>query len=433
MGSGGAIAFQGWLGVGQGGLDSSNAYGIWAEQADSLNLLARSGSAAPGMPAGIKFSFFGDEPAVNGPGQVAFVAYLVEGSGGVTSENSGAVFSNTSGALSLLVREGAQAPGAPPGAMFSNYLGLNQRDSGNLVFIGFLKTGSGGVTTSNDRGIWLNGSGAMTLIAREGQQAPGLPTGAKFGHVFLGDPLVNGAGKVLFRSNLTTGSGGVTAGNDYSIWSNAYGSLSLVAREGDPAPGATDGAVFQDFDDYAFNSLGQIAIWATVSGGVSGNESGVWMTNPQGKLTLVARTGGTLEVAPGDIGTITGAGFRGVFSAAKREYQALNDSGELLLSFGYVSNSQLRSGLFVASFYDTTVKAIEILESEFVPTALGGEFQLLVQVQPAAHYRVEDSGDLKVWSDYLEFTATEEQKVLVVPTRKKVPDNSRYFFRIRRD
>ena len=126
-------------------------------------------------------------------------------------------------------------------------------------------------------------------------------------------------------------------------------------------------------------------------------------------------------------------GFRGVFSAAKREYQALNDSGELLLSLGYVSNSQLRSGLFVASFYDTTVKAIDILENVFVPSAQGGEFHLRVQVQPAAHYRVEDSGVLEVWSDYLEFTATEEQKVLVVPTRTKVPDNSSYFFRIRRE
>ncbi len=208
MGAGGAIAFQGWLGVGQGGVDSSNSYGIWAEQIDSLNLLARSGSAAPGMAAGIKLGGFSDEPEVNGPGQVAFLAYLAEGSGGVTSENNWAVFSNTSGSLSLLVREGAQAPGAPSGSKFDYFQGLNLSDSGKLVFIGYLKTGSGGVTTSNDRGIWLNGSGAMTLIAREGQQAPGLPTGAKFGHVFLGDPLVNGAGKVLFRSNLTTGSGG---------------------------------------------------------------------------------------------------------------------------------------------------------------------------------------------------------------------------------
>ena len=103
------------------------------------------------------------------------------------------------------------------------------------------------------------------------------------------------------------------------------------------------------------------------------------------------------------------------------------------MNIGYVSNSQLRSGLFVASFYDTTVKEIDILENVFVPIAQGGEFHLRVRVQPAAHYRVEDSGDLKVWSNYLEFTATEEQKVLVVPTRTKVPDNSKYFLRILRD
>lgn len=428
MGANGALAFS----ANVNGYESVDQ-GIWAERANGLTLLARSGSAVPGMATGVKFGWFDNRLSVNGAGHVAFQGSLAQGSGGVTGWNDWGIWLDSSGTPNLLVRKGGQAPGTPAGAKFNSFQGININDSGKIIFVSFLLAGSGGVTTSNDKGIWSDTSGAMTLIAREGQQAPGLRTGAKFSDVFLGDPLINSAGKILFRSYLMTGTGGVTSGNYYTIWSNAYGSLALVARQGDVAPGANDGAMFRFFDDYAFNGLGQVAFASSLSGGVTANNYGVWMTNPQGVLSSVVRIGDALEVAPGEIRTITGVGIAGVFSQANFGYQALSDTGELLLGINYEGDGSSGSGLFVASFYDTTVTTIPILESRFVPAAEGGEFHMRVQVQPAAHYRVQDSGDLKAWSDCMEFTATDEQKVLVVPTRTKVSDNSRYFLRILRD
>src|SRR5215470_12158493 len=81
---------------------------------------------------------------------------------------------------------GRHAPGTPNGAMFASFadptystspMGLD--DAGHVVFRANLAQGSGGVTADNDTGIWSEGGGALALLAREGDQAPGTG-GGKF-------------------------------------------------------------------------------------------------------------------------------------------------------------------------------------------------------------------------------------------------------------
>jgi hypothetical protein len=182
---------------------------------------------APGTPAGVNFSGFG-APALNAAGQIAFLASLQTGSGGVTSLNDSGVWSEGSGSLALVAREGTQAPGTPAGANFIGFGNPVLNAAGQTAFSGALQTGSGGVTSTNNLGIWSEGSGSLALVARKGTKAPGTPAGANFSDV--GIPLLNAAGKTAIRGALQTGSGGVTSTNDQGIWSESSGTLALVAR-----------------------------------------------------------------------------------------------------------------------------------------------------------------------------------------------------------
>src|SRR5438477_5464560 len=76
--------------------------------------IAVTGSAAPGLPAGAKFSTF-SSPLLNNAGQIGFLATLQTGLGGVTTSNDTALFAGAPGALQLAARKGSQAPGTAAG------------------------------------------------------------------------------------------------------------------------------------------------------------------------------------------------------------------------------------------------------------------------------------------------------------------------------
>src|SRR5438105_1761655 len=140
--------------------------------------IAVTGSAAPGLPAGAKFSTFG-VPQLNNAGQIGFLGTLQTGLGGVTSANDTALFAGAPAALQLAAREGSAASGAGAGAVFTSFGEMRFNGLAQLAFTGSLLVGTGGVTSSNDHGIWAGGAGAVQLVAREGSAAPGV-SGATF-------------------------------------------------------------------------------------------------------------------------------------------------------------------------------------------------------------------------------------------------------------
>src|SRR5690606_19167601 len=107
--------------------------------------------------------------------------------GSVNNENNSGIWSEGVCALALVAREGSHATGTAVGAMFDefepsifDYNNLVSNDLGETAFLGRLKTTGGGVTNSNNSGIWSGVAGSLALVAREGSQAPGTPTGALF-------------------------------------------------------------------------------------------------------------------------------------------------------------------------------------------------------------------------------------------------------------
>ena len=315
----GRTAFRGRL-TGTG-VVFSNFFGIWSEGGGSgLSLVARTGNQAPGTASGVNFSEFArlpisaGLPVLNGAGEVAFVGSLT--GTGVDFINNEGIWSEGGGSgLSLVAREGNQAPGTASGVNFFGFKSPVLNLAGQTAFRGRL-IGTG-VDNSNDFGIWSEGGGSgLALVAREGNPSPGTTSGVYFSHFRA--PVLNGAGHTAFFGSLT--GTGVDSSNDFGIWSEGGGSgLALVARTGNQAPGTASGVVLNGFGDPVLNNTGQTAFVGTLTGtGVdSSNDFGIWSEGGGSGLALVARTG---NQAPG---TTSGVNFSGLFGNP-----VLNGSGQ---------------------------------------------------------------------------------------------------------
>jgi hypothetical protein len=274
------------------GVSDSNESGIWSEGSGSLELVARQGDPAVGAPSSVKYDEF-RQPLLNNAGQVAFVAELLSS---VSYSHDRGLWSEGSGSLALVARVGSRAPDTPPGVRYSFFDWAWFNNAGQTAFDATL-TGSGSVT--NNRGIWSEGSGSLGLVARSGNLAPGTIPGVDY-RAFL-PPAMNDAGDTAFVAELT----GIDVNdeNKFGIWKETEDGLSLRARGGDAAPGTDIGVSFAEFDLLALNSAGRIAFRSTLAGsGVSSvNDQGVWMQR-SGDWALVARAG---DAAPGTPGGVT--------------------------------------------------------------------------------------------------------------------------------
>jgi hypothetical protein len=255
--------------------------GVWAERNNALELVARTGMQAPGAPAGTRFVGFYAMPAMNAAGHLALPMYLALGGGGVNSDNASGVWSDRTGSLELVVRGGAQAPDAPAGARFTHFPYVKMNNAGDIAMIAGLRAfGGGGVDEENDSGVWVERGGALRLAVREGDQAPGAPPGAVFGHFGTGlnTPALNSQGRLAFMNTLKSGGGGVTIDNYVGIWAEDIdGVLRLIARTGDVV----------DVDDGPLADLRTISELSFIA---AGNEDDGWPTgfNARGDVAYFA-------------------------------------------------------------------------------------------------------------------------------------------------
>jgi hypothetical protein len=166
--------------------------------------------------------------------------------------------------VSVIAHSGMSAPGTL--ATFANSLGTPTiDDSGSVLFRAQL-TGNG-VTSSNDYGYWFGQAGSVQLQAREGDVAPGCDD-ALFN--VLGTPILS-HGRIAFTATLT--GPGVTASNNQALFAGTPGNVGLVMRKGTQAPGLPAGCVYNQINDFAVNSNGDVAFRSTLTG------TGVTATN----------------------------------------------------------------------------------------------------------------------------------------------------------
>lgn len=293
-----------------GGLSPANA-------TVDYRTVALSDHEAPGTSAGVTFGNF-SSPSINSSGQVAFWSTL-EGTS-VDGTNETGIWSEGSGSLQLVARQGDQAPGTGNGVVFSGFETPVLNDAGQTAFMSFL-TGNH-VDFTNNNGVWSEGGGSLGLVARRGDPAPGTPAGTNWG--FIDEfPNFNAAGLTVFQAGLVGGGNG--------IWKHTANSPTPIALSGDAAPGAAPGTTFSSIpaDVLVVNRSSQIAFTAILAGsGVDqSNNIGIWIER-NNNLSLVVREGQHIAGLPS--GSILG----------QPETPLINDAGTIVFNSGLFDSPQ---------------------------------------------------------------------------------------------
>jgi len=294
------------LQIGPGGVTLSNDNGLWYKSPSGpLQLVARENGQATGLAAGAKFLQLGSNAVLSHEGLYVFTATLQTNKFlEITSANNSGIWTNFFGSPAALARKGDLAPGTRNGASFDTFINalVSANSSGQIAFRTVLKT-TRGVSSATKYGIWMWDGAQLALIVRGGDQAPGTPTGVVFSEPKA--PLLRDA-MLSFYATLTP-TGSVTSSNDTGIWVLENGAVTLLAREGSPAPGAPLGAVFNLLPEtLAGNDQGDLIFTATLREGpgiTTSNNDGIWARSPAtaNALTLIASEGSPAPQTPAGV------------------------------------------------------------------------------------------------------------------------------------
>lgn len=230
----------------------------------------QSGLAAVGYGVGALWSSFG-LPGQNSPAAaLCFRGIIKSGTGAATTKNNIALFSEDDVTLTLTKRYGLQDSAGIRGGVFSGFSDPVNGSGGTLAFIGSMASNSAaGITSSSNDGVWYHNGTALSLIAREGAQPPGVTMGARW-KSFTTVALPEGRGPI-FVAKLVTGRAGITTAKDTGLWAtDSAGAIKKLIQEGDPI-GASKVASFRVLSTVAgssaqtrsFNSSGEVVIQVT--------------------------------------------------------------------------------------------------------------------------------------------------------------------------
>src|SRR5262249_38368335 len=146
------------------------------------------------------------------------------------------------------------------------------------------------VTAKNSTGIYVVDGANIRKVARAGDPSPRSNT---FYGTDIGDAAINARGEVAFSGVID-----VPGGSDHAIWSEGLGGIHIVAKEHDQAPGMPAGTGFEllgsGASSHAINSSGQVAFIANFTG--QGYGTGIWAEDRHGQLHLIAHQHETIEV-----------------------------------------------------------------------------------------------------------------------------------------
>jgi hypothetical protein len=269
-------------GLGQTAVAARNGTAaIVSDRSGSLQPVVSYGDPIPGV-AGATFDVV-DPPLLTDQGKIVFA-------GGPSLGPGAGIYSDRSGALQPIVQFGSSQVS---GLTIRTYAGLAANTSAQVAFGADFNGGSSGIVSE--------GGGSLHLVARQGDHAPGTPVGTTFRAVPLSGTAISANGTTVFGADVDEPGVG---GNPQGIWKESGGVLQKVAFQGDPAPGAPAGATFNSLDIPVVNSHGQVAFFGDYNGEAK-SPGGVWEEDRSGQLQLVVRVGQQVQVAPGDIRTIS--------------------------------------------------------------------------------------------------------------------------------
>ncbi|MBA3485406.1 MAG: hypothetical protein H0T51_26725 [Pirellulales bacterium] len=230
-------------------------------------------------------------PLLHAPDNVvAYDGQLAHGIGGVTSSNDRGAWIDVAGVQAQIAREQTTPPPGVPEGQYQVPVAMAVNNQAQVAMLGTLMVNGTSITSLNAFGMWRQSAGGGELVARRyfGGVAE-LPL-ASFS-AFL-EPTINSGGQMAFAAELEI-EGAVTAANNRGVWLHEGASGEILLRSGAAAPDV-GGASLAAFESPLLNDAGQALIPATLvegSGGVnSQNSHGLWVVEPGGGA-LLARTG----------------------------------------------------------------------------------------------------------------------------------------------
>lgn len=159
-------------------------------------------------------------------------------------------------------------------------------------------------------------------------QIPTIPVGSKLWSIWA--PFTNGLNHIAFRASMLDAGGAETR----AILTDTGGTLRLIAKVGDTAPGLAAGDTFVNFDHPIIGDGDQTAFVASTSSGVVG----LWRQAPGGgPLSLVMKVGDTI-VINGTSETIAEMVIPGGTSDDRKyETHTMDNTGRILVHLTYTS------------------------------------------------------------------------------------------------
>lgn len=295
----------------------------------------------------------GDLQNFNDQGEIAVVGSLANRPGqddGVASSNDSVLLLFDGDSLNVVAREGSPAPGLG-GPTFWPLSGraIRLNNSGDLIFMASLNFGNG-VDGDNDEGIWSGPLGDLGLLVREGD--PALNTGGFFGDITPIRNYVNARGDLFFNTDLQNANGNTISEGEI-LWLLSDGSLSVVAREGRDAPGTGGADFEANLGISAVNARGDAVISSSLQLGENGvttaNNIGLWAYVASLQQTvLLARKGDLFDVSrdsePEDLRTIDSFQLTGLSGGEDGMQTCISDNGMIGLKLSFDDNT---SGIFL--------------------------------------------------------------------------------------
>jgi hypothetical protein len=275
--------------------------------------VALSGQPAPGTGGAI-FGDFSTVPppviaVINEKGSVAFLSTLT--GGGVTPSNNLGIWIDEKGTQTLIARTGDPAAGTHSTFEVMEFPLI--ADNNRVAFLA--------LTAAQKWGIWTWENGTLELGAIFGEQAPGLPLGIVFGpskydHPFHYPPAFSSSGQVCIISYLI----GTPQYQNVGMWCGSLPALKLVFQSENPSPYLPPGVIADTYiTGPSMNGNNVISFTDTTNNAAS---SGLFIGTPDNVQIAVRQE----DPAPG-----TGSTFSGLQGFVP----AINDAG--MYSFGAYS------------------------------------------------------------------------------------------------
>ncbi|MDB6138893.1 MAG: quinoprotein [Verrucomicrobiaceae bacterium] len=270
-----------------GTVTAANDSGIWlATLSTPAYEVVREGKTTTVVPSttGTTLGQFAPRLCYQYTKQVFSTALTGPAGFGITPANNAAVFTRSPGDadVTLVAQKNDQAvdtAGAALGsARYAAFIGESSNTFNSVDYRATLSGLAADVNTTNNEGIWrLNDAAVHRLILRKGQTT-GLPAGVKIAKL-VSFWEMNGTTEQTLALVQLSGTGVAAANDQALLLSQTDGSLNLLMREGDAAPGcpgATIGVISRvDADAYA-NSY---ALVVTLAGAPLGTELALYTGN----------------------------------------------------------------------------------------------------------------------------------------------------------